>query len=128
MLTMNRNRLLAMACALLSGGLTIQHAAAQTADQKGDWEYCYFQTQTQRPGGEWVIYFSDVFFQPLGHGDPQKEFGEYIRGKYAVDPHDTEWCGGPGRATEATIREDKAKKVKYLHYSGQIVETGWRLP
>jgi hypothetical protein len=30
MLTTNRNRLLAMTCALLFGGMTIQHAAAQT--------------------------------------------------------------------------------------------------
>jgi hypothetical protein len=93
---------------------------------EGVWVYCELPTQTQRHAGEWVIYFSDVFFQTNGHGDVGKEWRDYIQGKYPVDPHDTaQWCGTAGRgATEATTREDKAKKVKYD--SGQIVETGWK--
>jgi hypothetical protein len=99
------------------------------ADPQGGFAYCEFNTQTQRHAGEWVIYFSDVFFLPLGRpGDIGKDWNDYIRSKYPVDPHDVQSCWGPRGATEAQAREDKAKRVKYDSYSGQIVETGWKPP
>jgi hypothetical protein len=100
-----------------------------------DYSYCAFLGVPQTANSPSPPqYFSDVFLwasSPDASYDPKKRFEEYVRSSYPVLPvTEAKYitiCQGAGD-TEDKAREERSKKMKYVHYTGPVVETGWKMP